>query len=88
MILKMYSVRDRQVGAYSKPVFDVLEPADLAEQFRRAIIQDPALNKQLAYSELYYLGTYDDKTADFVLISKPEFVDDLSQYFVEVSKNG
>lgn len=79
MIKHIYSFRDKKVGVYGSPVFEVLGSDDFIENIRRGIISDPLKNAVLKDCALYDLGTFDDVKC--VIDSKLDLLVDLDQFF-------
>lgn len=87
MTLFIYSIRDRKVGCYGRPMSDNLSAKDELETLRRSVITNPEFGARMADAELYLLGEFDDETGAVTLKDKPEFVGDVGK-FLEALKNG
>lgn len=77
MICNLYATRNKKSGCYSKVSGEVLNKEQAAEAYARSAQEaDDKAKILLAELELYYLGTYDDKTGNISPVV-PEFVLDL-----------
>ena len=74
MILKVVSYYDKKLGVYSNPIFlrnDSNE--DIQENYRR-MLASPKVPAEYRDYDVYILGTYEDKRAEFKLSEKPEYL--------------
>lgn len=71
-----YVYFNRKVGAFQDPFFQPIEKTMFAKLSQRQVILNPDQAKATHTYEcdLYYLGTYDEETAAFFLLDKPEFL--------------
>lgn len=68
MIYKMYTVRDRLIG-YNAPF--IMPNEEVAKRaFKQRLEKDPNAED----ISLYYLGEYNDETAEIKLTKEPEMV--------------
>lgn len=83
----VYSYFNRTVGAYQDPFLQPVTKDLFPKLVQRSVVMNPAeAAKQHLYEcDLYYLGTFDDQTGSFDLLSKPEFCCTLST--LEVKNN-
>lgn len=79
MIKHIYSFRDKKLGVYGTPVFDVMSPNDFVENVRRGIVSDPVKNGMLRDCSVYDLGEFDDVRCS--IESKLDLIVDLDQFF-------
>lgn len=86
MILNVYVMRDRVVGAYNKPFYDNLDREDFVETIKRVVLHDPKGQAVLRDCDLYLLGSYDDKTGKFDLLDDPDFIVSIDQFFSKEEK--
>ena len=77
MIVYLYATRNKKSGAYSKVTGEALEKERATESYARAAMEASDESKLLLQElELYFLGTYDDKTGSICPVM-PEFLLDL-----------
>lgn len=76
----IYVVRDKKIGVYKFPQFRLEEKADYRTQLIRACLGGQLKADQADGAEIYFLGTYEDKSGTFSLLDHPEFLVDLSDY--------
>ena len=75
MKLNVLTYWNKKVGFWNKPVFVEGKVEDIVEGTCRDIVSgrvDPKAH--IEELDMYLLGEYDDKTAEFVLKEKPEFL--------------
>lgn len=85
--MNCYCFRNKLAGAFLLPFFDILEPKQLEEQMLRSAQFDSAGFKEKHYDEheLYYLGKFDQDSASFSLLEKPELISDLGTIYERVT---
>lgn len=79
----VFCLRNRLISTYGDPFLHKYDAEDVKKEFYKACVLDKEKSKAAFYheSELYFLGTFDDETASFSLLDKPEFIVDLSTFF-------
>lgn len=78
-----YVVRDRLLGSYGSPIFDTKDKTEQVAGFKAGLLRyvdkfDPSFHD----SELYYLGVFDNQTAELDFLAKPEYLCDLGAFYV------
>lgn len=80
MILHILSFRNKGLKAWSNPHYSDIDPEKCAVQLSRGLAscrpEQRASYKRLA---LYCLGTFDDESGKFDLLSEPEFLLDCDE---------
>lgn len=74
MILKVVAYFDKKLGVYSNPIFlrnDSNE--DIQENYRRMLASSKVPAEYRDY-DVYILGSYEDKRAEFKVCEKPEYL--------------
>lgn len=76
MILFGYAYYNRKVGAYTDPRFETTTKENKIEAMQRAYVltHDANTRRDLSESDLVFVGTFDDKSGEFELVGKPEFL--------------
>lgn len=75
MILHGYCYYNRKVGAYSAPSFESYEKELKKEMSHRGyLLAKDEQKATIEENDLYYVGTFNDKSGEFILLDKPEFL--------------
>lgn len=76
MLKYIYSQHDERADFYNHPQISEIEPNAFAENIKRSIMlcRDPKQLAMLADCKLCYLGTFDDITAAFDILEKPQVI--------------
>lgn len=76
MTLYGYCFYNKKIGAYTAPVWNQFDKDIAKESQYRAFLMTNKEEEKVFYSEndFYYLGTFDDKSGEFNLNIKPEFL--------------
>jgi len=76
--MKMFAFAyySKKLGIYSKPFFVPYEPSTLKDQIHRELVvaSDEELSKFDMDLDLFHVGSFDDKTGEFLSMLKPVFV--------------
>lgn len=80
----VYAYFDKVAGMYLQPIYTPLTEDDLTETVKRSVLKDQITGA--IDLDLFYLGTYDDKTADFE--DGKKFLCHLSDFVPKVVANG
>ena len=82
MILNMYVYHDKKLATYSLPIFDAKPVEAFKEELIRAIKLGAKIPAQMREADLYFLGTFDDKTCKCEIRS-PEFLTSISEHLTK-----
>lgn len=82
MILNMYVYHDKKLASYSLPVFDAKPVEAFKEEFIRSIKLGAKIPAQMRELDLYYIGTFDDKTCKCD-IHAPEFLTSIAEHLTK-----
>ena len=69
MKMYMYSIKDNYLNVYSRPEYSQYDPETYLELNTRAIAAKK-IPEELMKKDLYFLGTFDDKTGTIMPIEK------------------
>lgn len=94
-MIYIYAKRDRLTGSWSIPAFVKDDKEETIKAHVRFCTVNPAeaTKQRLQDMEVYFLGTYDDREAQFVLLPNPEMLIDCGPIVeqnikrLEVAKN-
>lgn len=76
MIKNIYSFYNRKISAYGLPVFHTEDADDMVQVVSRDFLaSEPDAQVKLAEHLLYYLGTFDDVTCTFNLVTPNVILD-------------
>lgn len=80
MILHILSFRNKGLKAWSNPHYTDIDPEKCAIQLSRGLASCDA-KQRASYKRLalYCLGTFDDESGKFTLLSEPEFLLDCDE---------
>lgn len=81
MKMNVYAIYDSLVGAYGRPLFEVMDSEQFAQTYTRAIVSEPDKFFQIQDSDLYLLGTFDDEIAQFALLEHPKKIASLGDAY-------
>lgn len=82
-MMKIYSLYNKKVGFYNPPTFSQMSKEDVQINLLRycAMNKDQARAAHYDECELYYLGEFNDLTAEHKLLDKPEYLCTLTEAF-------
>lgn len=83
MKLTIVSLYSSYLNAYDNPTISNLQPADVAEQYRRSVLAAPEQAYQALAQDktVCILGTFDDITGKIEVLDQPQKVLDLASAF-------
>lgn len=71
MISYIYASYIRKIDRFGPIILQNTNPEDFSTQVRESVIMGKTPTNQVEGTELFTLGTYDDKVAEIKLLSKP-----------------
>lgn len=79
----IYVLRNRLISSYNDPFFKELDGEAIKKEYYKFCVleKDAALKNHLNECELYFIGTFNDESAEIQLLDKPEYICDLSTFF-------
>ncbi|ALS03653.1 VP5 [Gokushovirus WZ-2015a] len=82
-MINIYVARNKKVGAYENPFFDVQDKHSLMFNLQKFVILQPEKAKAqfMDECEMYFLGTFDQESCQFDLLEKPEYLIDLGDVY-------
>lgn len=83
MIQTLLAYYDPRLGVYTTPITIQYERVEDVLEVVRRMCAAPQIDPNMFEYDLYYLGTYDDKVAEFKLDVKPVFLAHLGDFRIK-----
>ena len=84
MILEILCYRNKGIGAYTQPWHSQSSLDNEVEGLTRSLFMSSEARTKLKKMVLYHLGTFDDKTGKYDLLSEPELLLDCDDVIAQV----
>lgn len=83
----IFCYRDKKLGCYTTPHFEIQDKEHFAEAIIRSIKKSqPTDRGNIIDMALYYLGFFDDVEGTFVLLPTPEKLLDCEDYLAPINE--
>lgn len=90
MMTYIYVLKNRKMGIFTFPFNAPYAKKDMAEVYRRQVLEGTVKANQAEEMDLYQLGTFEDTNCEMRLSSTPDFVCSLADFVPkkELEDNG
>lgn len=80
MMTHVYVLRNKKMGIFTFPFNAPYPKKDMAEVYRRQVLEGQIKQNQAEEMTLYEIGVFEDQTCELKLLPQPEFVCELADY--------
>lgn len=90
MMTYIYVLRNKKMGVFTFPFNAPYPPKDMAEIYRRQILEGKTKPEQAEEMTLYEIGTYEDQDCTIKLYPQSQFICELADFLPkkEIEENG